>query len=123
MSTRKQTNPKMNAQGIKDFVASLKDRNTALLIVDTALCKHSQRLMGEIDVTKSLSPRTSSHATVMHILNLGENKEALEACTWLPGVPCLLSNSTVHLGVDAFAKCLELCRSMDGVKIVPLRDI
>lgn len=107
---------KKHEPNIQEVIASLKDHRTSLLIVDTKRCKHSQRLLEEVRLTTSLNPSNKpTSPQVMHILDLCEQGgKALDILTWVPGVPCLLSGSKVHLGVDAFAKSRDLCRAADG---------
>ena len=104
---------------MRTFVGSLKDQNTALLILDTQRCKHSRRLYEEIQVTKSLGGGKQGKRRDLHILDLSaEDAKALEVLTWIPGVPCLLAGSHVHLGVDAFNKCREMWREdMGGISV------
>lgn len=95
---------------LNSIIHSLKDQTTSLLVVDSKLCPHSKRLLEEIMVASSLQSSSSS-GLAMHILDLSNNGPADQMLPWLPGVPCLLANSRVHLGVDAFAKCRELYRT------------
>lgn len=104
---------------LKPLIDSLKDPNTSLLVIDTKFCPHSKRLLGEIEIASSLTPSSAKATMVMHVLDLAPRQgPAVDLLTWLPGVPCLLSSTRVHLGVDAFTKCRELCRlHPDGIKI------
>ena len=112
---------KLDADELQTFISSLKDPTTALLIIDTIHCKHSQRLLEDIKVATSLSSPSSEKPVVIHILDVSDDgSHAVTTLTWLPGVPCLLANSSVHLGVDAFTKCRELCRSMEGISIASM---
>lgn len=113
----------VKATDIQGFIASLKDYTTSLLIIDSKMCKHSKRLLEEINITSTLkATQAGKTPRVMHILDLGdpESKGALDRLAWLPGVPCLLAASKVHLGVDAFAKCREMCRSVEGITVESL---
>jgi len=111
----------MDTHELKTFISSLKDRTTALLIIDTKNCEYSRRLLGDIKVATSLSSSSAERPVVIHILDVSEDgSHAVKTLAWLPGVPCLLSNSNVHLGVDAFTKCRELCRSTEGVAIASM---
>ena len=101
---------------LQAFISSLKDSATALLIIDTKHCKYSPRLLDDIKVATSLSSPSAGKPVIIHILDISQGEgHAIDALTWLPGVPCLVANSNVHLGVDAFTKCRELIRSMEGV--------
>lgn len=107
---------------LKTLIGSLKDQCTSLLVIDSTLCPHSKRLLDEIEIASSLAPSPSSSTAasgpVMHVLDLGKKMgPAIDMLTWLPGVPCLLAASKVHLGVDAFAKCREICRNPEGITI------
>lgn len=105
---------------IQNIVASLKDHRTCLLIVDTKQCQHSHRLVEEVKVATELNAVKNS-PKIMHILDLCEQDgKALDILTWLPGVPCLLAGNKVHLGVDAFTKCRELSRDMQGLSLQTL---
>lgn len=111
----------VQADELKEFISSLKDQRTALLILDTKLCKHSQRLLQDLNVVQSLASSTANKPVLVHILDMSEHgSHALEALTWLPGVPCLLTDSKVHLGVDAFTKCVEMSRATEGVRVQSL---
>lgn len=113
----------LDAQKMQTFVSSLKDRDTALLILDTVRCKHSLRLWDEIEITKSLGDPQGKEGKrkVVHVLDLcHEDTKALDLLTWIPGVPCLLAGSQVHLGVDAFTKCREMWRSGPGISVQTL---
>jgi hypothetical protein len=100
---------------IQKIVASLKDTQTCLLIVDTKKCLHSQRLLEEVRIMTELHTCKSS-SKIMHVLDVCDQEvKALDMLTWLPGVPVLLYLGKIHLGLDAFSKCRELCRNiMDG---------
>lgn len=101
-----------------ELIASLKDDRTSVLIVDTEKCPHSRRLVGELKVISSLGGSDEQARRAMHVLDLaGQEAKALDALTWLPGVPCLLYQSNAHLGIDAFAKCRELAKDADGVSV------
>jgi hypothetical protein len=104
---------------LRPLIESLKDQKTSLLVIDSKFCPHSKRLLGEIEIASSLAPSSAKSSRVMHVLDLAPRQgPALELLTWLPGVPCLLSSAKVHLGVDAFAKCRELCRNNpEGITI------
>ena len=111
--------------GLNKLISSLDDGDSTaacLLVVDTKLCKHSRRLMEEIRIATTLTPSKVSQPATVHVLDLKEREEdLLPRLTWVPGVPCLVLASTAHLGVDAFAKCRELCRSMQGVRLQHLK--
>ena len=112
---------RLDAHELQTFISSLKDRTTALLLIDTKNCKHSQRLLNDIKVATSLSSPSAGKSVVIHILDVSDDgSHAVNILDWLPGVPCLLANSNVHLGVDAFTKCRELCRSMEGISIATM---
>lgn len=113
------TKKQVKATDMKGFIDSLKDQSTSLLIIDSKMCKHSKRLLEEINVTSTLKATPAGKSPrVMHILDLADQEgRILDMLTWLPGVPCLLAASKVHLGVDAFAKCREMCRSVEGVNV------
>lgn len=100
---------------IQKIVASLKDTETCLLIVDTKKCTHSQRLLEEVRIMTGLHACKSS-TKIMHVLDLCDQEaKVLDTLTWLPGVPVLLYSGKIHLGLDAFSKCRDLCRNiMDG---------
>ena len=111
----------LDARELKSFISSLKSPTTALLIVDTKRCQHSQRLLEDIQVTTSLGSPAAGKAVVVHVLDLREHgSHTVDTLSWLPGVPCLLVNSNVHLGVDAFTKCREMGRSVEGICIQSL---
>jgi hypothetical protein len=98
-----------------ELIASLKDQRTSLLVVDTATCPHSARLVNELKVMSTLGGPVARRRT-MHVLDLaGKEGKALETLTWLPGVPCLLYQHSVHLGLDAFTKCREIAKTEEGV--------
>lgn len=108
---------KIAAFDLKTLIDSLKDETTSLLVIDTKLCPHSRRLLDEVEVACCLKAPSSS-PKVMHIVDLSsKDGPAVHMLTWLPGVPCLLAASQVHLGVDAFAKCRELCSAPEGLTI------
>jgi hypothetical protein len=112
---------KLDEHELQLFISSLRNSTTALLIIDTIHCKHSQRLLEDIKVATTLSSPSAGKPVVIHILDVSDDEShAVGTLTWLPGVPCLLANSNVHLGVDAFTKCRELCRSMEGVSIASM---
>lgn len=112
---KKKTFSTSSTDEIQKIVASLKDTETCLLIVDTKKCTHSQRLLDEVRISTGLNPCKSS-TKLMHVLDLCDKEvKALDMLTWLPGVPVLLYSGNIHLGLDAFSKCRDLCRNiMDG---------
>jgi hypothetical protein len=107
-----------NDLGLDDLVTGTDEAVPCLLVVDTKLCKHSRRLMEEVRIATTLTPSKVSCPATINVLDLKDREaDLLPRLSWVPGVPCLLLSSTAHLGVDAFAKCRELCRSMQGVKL------
>lgn len=99
-----------------ELIASLRDHRTSLLIVDTDACPHSRRLVDDLKVICTLGASAPERRRSMHVMDLAKHEgKALDVLTWLPGVPCLLYQSNVHLGIDAFRKCRELARTDDGV--------
>jgi hypothetical protein len=111
---------RLKTNHLPSFIASLQNANACLLVVDTMKCPHSQRLMEEMRISSTLASHDPGKAAVIHILDLSKQSSsplALDHITWLPGVPCLLAASKVHLGVDAFNKSREMCRSDGGVAL------
>ena len=100
-----------NTNKLETIIASLKDHRTCLLIVDTKMCKHSQRLLEEVKISTGLSSK-GGKGNIMHILDIDDRD--LDTLPWLPGVPVLLFDDKIHMGLDAFSKCRELCRADDG---------
>jgi hypothetical protein len=115
MSKKKTTaanNTNTNTNKLETIIASLKDLRTCLLIVDTKMCKHSQRLLEEVKISTGLSPSGGGKGNIMHILDIDDRD--LDTLPWLPGVPVLLFHDKIHMELDAFSKCRELCRADDG---------
>lgn len=73
------------------------------LIVDSRRCRYSSELSKEITRTD-----LSSVITVVDIGTL--SGEEIQKISWLLGVPTLVSDGNVYLGVDAFSRSRELVR-------------
>ena len=119
---KQQQQQQLKSNQLQSFISSL-SKNACLLIVDTQRCPHSQRLMEEMRISATLASHDPGKAGMVHVLDLSEHPifSLLEnTITWLPGVPCLLVASKVHLGVDAFNRCREMCRSDHGVMLQDL---
>lgn len=99
---------------VQEFIAKFKD-SEFLLILCTAKCKFSQRLLEEMKIATTLTTKTSPKTKIIHVYDVGET---LPDVDWLPGVPLLMSRSQIHLGVDAFSKLRNFSRAEDGIKMM-----
>lgn len=121
--TQRRKTQQLRGNQLQGFISSLDKGHACLLIVDTQRCPHSQRLVEEMRVSATLASHDPGKASMVHVLDLSDHPPPLfleNTMTWLPGVPCLLVASRVHLGVDAFNKCREMCRSDHGVMLQDL---
>ncbi len=88
-----------------------------VLVVDRRRCGFSKVLLEELEraVPLSKTPQT------IQAIDLGRMDLAdVEADTWVPGVPCFVSDGSLHLGVDAFNKTREMVRSLEGIRLQEL---
>lgn len=93
-----------------------------LLIVDLYRCQFCQRLLDELKLAR---PSKDGQGNVLYFFDMGRlGPSELDrlAASWMPGVPCLVSDGSVHLGVDAFNKCREFARSVEGLVLQELHD-
>jgi hypothetical protein len=89
------------------------DPSMNLLFVDYHRCPYSKSIVQELAAANS---ETGKH--VLHYIDIGKCSLDELQDTWLPGVPCLLSQDNVFLGLDAFTKCRELVRTLEGTRFV-----
>lgn len=90
-----------NKEKLLSLLETPKER--PVLIIDSHRCKYSGQLLKELrqfSIDRVLE--------VVDVCNWSENE--LLAIRWLAGVPCLVDNTSLYLGVDAFAKCREISR-------------
>lgn len=74
------------------------------LVLDSRRCRYSSELLKElkrIDFNNSISVIDTGQLSI----------ENLQTIPWLLGVPCLLYDNNIFLGVDSFSKCREIARS------------
>lgn len=99
-----------------EAISSL-DPSMMVVFLDRHRCPFSRSLYDEMTVT---SMKQSPHK--LWYVDIGMTPPEDLRGTWLPGVPCLVSDGEVYLGVDAFAKCREMLRSVEGADVQPLQD-
>jgi len=74
------------------------------LLIDSRRCRYSSELAKELH-------RTDLNETVS-VVDIGSMSDAEMQCLWwLPGVPTLVYDDKVYMGVDAFSRCRDLVRS------------
>ncbi len=99
---------------IQQRIAAFKD-SECLLVLCTAKCKFSQRLLDEMKIATTLVGKESPKTQIVYVLDV---KDPLgNDLDWLPGVPLLLSRTQIHLGVDAFSKLRNFSRAEAGIKM------
>ncbi len=109
---------------LRDSLASVSETlekdDSVLLVVDTRSCPHSKRLMEEVQVntaihsTASKRPKQATTLIVLDTCDMHGLLSEVRVDTWLPGVPCLIAQGRIHLGVDVFRRCREIVRSARG---------
>ena len=85
----------------------------AVLFLDRRRCPFSKSLYQELVVMNN-----KKGTRTLQIVDLGTHDRDALRDTWLPGVPCLVESQQIHLGIDAFTKCREYARSLEGVHII-----
>lgn len=78
--------------------------NHPTLVVDSRRCRYSSELNKEISRTD-----VSSAIRVVDIGTL--TGDDIKKISWLPGVPVLVSEEHLYLGVDAFRRSREVVRT------------
>jgi hypothetical protein len=74
-----------------------------VLIIDSHRCKYSCQLFKEL--------RQFNVERVLEVMDVNAwSEDDLLDVRWLVGVPCLVDNTSLYLGVDAFTKCREISR-------------
>lgn len=84
-------------------------RYPRILFVSKAMCIHSGRLCREIDITES-SKEVQGYGTIL-VVDFSPSSLIPD---WIIGVPMLISNGKVNLGIDAFTMYKKL--SQEGAK-------
>lgn len=91
----------MNPQQLCELPLSPPD--DPVLILHTSRCRYSSELNKEIE-------RMPKKCCIIADLSQFSDDE-LEQIKWLPGVPCLVYETKLYLGVDAFTKVRDILRS------------
>lgn len=92
-----------------------------LVILDSERCKHSLRFLQELTILAMFHQKTpKTRVTTVFLLDLGKRKSVkdlveVDKPTWLLGVPCVVTPTHVHFGVDAFHRCKELCTAAEAL--------
>lgn len=71
-----------------------------VLIIDTRRCPYSKRLWEEVRISSSLCTEGSTQR--VYVLDLSSCPLFPIKETWVPGIPCLITQTMMHLGVDVF---------------------
>ena len=101
----------LTREGLADLI---QEDTIHVLIIDRRRCGFSKVLLEELEraVPLGQTPQT------VHTIDLGRMDLAeIQEDTWLPGVPCFVSDGSLHLGVDAFNKTREMVRSLQGIRL------
>lgn len=89
---------------LQDLVNLLEDPpSTPTVVLDTQKCRYSGQLskeLSQVDLNSAVSIIDLAHLSVDDITEL----------SWFVGVPFLLNDGNIYLGVDAFNKCREIAR-------------
>lgn len=91
----------------------LPDPELHVIYLDSRRCKYSLALLEELDAAHDTD---SPHA--LYVRDLKDMDLDDLQYLWIPGVPCFVHHEQVSLGVDAFSKCRQLTRSVDGVRVL-----
>jgi predicted DCC family thiol-disulfide oxidoreductase YuxK len=74
------------------------------LLVDSHRCRYCSELVKELQ-------RSDLNGAVV-VVDIGSLAgEDIGCLQWLPGVPTLVDDDKVYMGVDAFSRCRDLVRS------------
>jgi predicted DCC family thiol-disulfide oxidoreductase YuxK len=74
------------------------------LLIDSHRCRYCSELVKELR-------RTDLNETVS-VVDIGSlSVDDIQCLQWLPGVPTLVHDDKVYMGVDAFSRCRDLVRS------------
>jgi hypothetical protein len=96
-----------------DEIAQLDATSGPIVFLHRRKCPFSRTLYNELKVASS-----DTSVVTLRCIDLGRLSPELLDDTWLPGTPCFVHTGDVHLGIDAFAKCRDLIRSVDGVRLI-----
>jgi hypothetical protein len=74
------------------------------LLIDSRRCRYSSELAKELHRTD-----LNEAVSVVDIGSLSDDD--MQCLSWLPGVPTLVYDDKVYMGVDAFSRCRDIVRS------------